>query len=86
MQIADRRKPQYAAAKLALPDALRFVDALFEVGCKDPRYSASLRQLSDPHNLRQFDWRAPSAGGVAGLGGQNWPCARECSYAVIATS
>jgi hypothetical protein len=47
--------PQYAAARLALPDALRFVDALSEVGGKDPRYSASLRQLIGTHNLRQFD-------------------------------
>jgi hypothetical protein len=47
--------PEYAAARLALPDALRFVDALSEVGGKDPRYSASLRQLIGAYKLTQFD-------------------------------
>ncbi len=46
---------QYAAARLALPDARRFVDALSEVGGKDPRYSASLRQLIGNYKLGQFD-------------------------------
>ena len=45
---------QYATARLALPDALRFVDALAEIG-GDPRYSASLRKLIGAYNLRQFD-------------------------------
>jgi hypothetical protein len=47
--------PEYAATRLALPDALRFVDALSEVGGKDPRYSASLRQLIGAYKLTQFD-------------------------------
>jgi mannosyl-glycoprotein endo-beta-N-acetylglucosaminidase len=45
--------PQYAAARLALPDALRFVDALSEI--RGPNYSASLRQLIRDNKLTQFD-------------------------------
>jgi hypothetical protein len=45
----------YAAARPALPDALRFVDALTEAGGNDPRYGANLRQLIGAYNLHQFD-------------------------------
>jgi len=44
-----------ASARLALPDPLRFVEALAEVRSTDPRYGASLRQLIRTYNLTQFD-------------------------------
>ncbi len=47
--------PEYANARLALPDPLRFIDALAEFGGRDPRYSAPLRQLIRTYKLTQFD-------------------------------
>jgi hypothetical protein len=45
----------YATARLVLPDPLRFVDALAEVGGSDPRYTTSLRRLIGAYKLTQFD-------------------------------
>jgi hypothetical protein len=46
---------EYAKARLALPDPLRFITALAEVIGSDPRYSASLGQLIVTHKLTLFD-------------------------------
>jgi hypothetical protein len=45
----------YANARLALPDPLRFLDALADVGGKGPGYGSSLRQLMRTYDLTRFD-------------------------------
>jgi hypothetical protein len=47
--------PTYANARLALPDPLRFLDALADVGGKGPGYGSSLRQLMRTYDLTRFD-------------------------------
>ena len=45
----------YAPARLALPDPLRFLDALADVRGKGPEYGASLRLLMRTYDLTRFD-------------------------------
>jgi hypothetical protein len=47
--------PGYLNARLALPDPLRFIDVLAEIGGREPSYSAQLRELIRTYKLAQFD-------------------------------